>query len=123
MKTVYVVNKGGHDYSDAERYGQIAYLTEGHASRLNIGEMYRACAELLNSSKPDDYILVAGMTQTSCVATSIMAYKHGRVNFLIFDGTRYVERTLVLGNLVDMTEEALVDAIANVEASTQRNLQ
>lgn len=103
---VYVVNRGGHDYSDAERFGELVFLSEGTMHRHAIGTMYREFSQILDNSSPDDYILASGLTQMTAVATAIFAYKHGRVNFLLYDknGT-YVDRDLVLGNLVEASDE------------------
>lgn len=98
---VFIVNKGGHDYSDALRFGLPVFLSEGPMHRHAIGTMYRVFSEALANSSPDDYILASGLTQMTAVAVAILAYKHGKVKFLLYDneGT-YVERDLVMGNLL-----------------------
>ncbi|GAH68034.1 unnamed protein product, partial [marine sediment metagenome] len=34
MSTVYVTNKSGHDYSPAESYGGLVYITTGNLDRF-----------------------------------------------------------------------------------------
>jgi hypothetical protein len=105
MRTVYVVNKGGHDHSDAERFGKIVYLSEGLISRYATTEMYRQFAEILKDSSPDDYILPTGLAIMTSIASSIFGYMHGRLNLLLFKsastGGRYIERSLILNVLLE----------------------
>ena len=97
MPTVYIVNKGGHDYSPAEEFGELVFLTEGVLEPTAVSQMYREIKEKLKNSNPEDYILLTSLTVTCAVAAAIFASKHSRVNFLLFSkGNRYVERTLVL---------------------------
>uniref|UniRef100_A0A6M3K8K4 Uncharacterized protein n=1 Tax=viral metagenome TaxID=1070528 RepID=A0A6M3K8K4_9ZZZZ len=101
MPTVYVVNKGSHDHSDAERYGEIRYLTKGKVSRYATNNMWREFFPTLKDSKPEDYILVTGLTVMNIVATSIFSSLHGKINLLLYKGPtrdepgRYVERTFL----------------------------
>lgn len=96
MPLVYCVNRGGHDYSAAERFGQLVYLTEGKLSKYDIGQMFRECAEGMTDSTPDDYILLTSLTTLCSVACSMFAFRHGRLNLLIHKDDGYVERKLVL---------------------------
>lgn len=96
MSKVYVVNKGGHDYSPAERFGTLVYCTHGQLSKFDTGQMYREVNEAMKDSEPDDYILLTSLTTLCSVAAAIFAAKHKRVNFLIFKEDNYVERKLVL---------------------------
>ena len=104
MPKVYVVNKGGHDLSAALKHGsEIIYMTDGSVNRFALSNMYRQFAEVLNESDPDDLLLLTGLTNLCCVATACFAYKHGRVNWLLFKDGRYIKRTVMLGEL--MTKE------------------
>ncbi len=96
MPKVYVVNRGGHDYSAAERYGDLVFCTEGSLSKYDVGQMYREVDESMQDSEPGDFILLTSLTSLCAVAAAIFAHKHGRVNFLIWRDDGYVERKLVL---------------------------
>jgi hypothetical protein len=103
MKKVYVINKGCHDISDAKAYGELVYLSEGSINKFNTSTMYRRFLEELNSSSPNDHILVSGLTVMCCVACSIFATLHGRVNLLLYKSSRkkqipgyYVSREIVI---------------------------
>lgn len=95
MPKVYIVNKGGHDYSAAERFGELQYITEGTLAKYDVGQMFRECNKALSDSDPDDYIMLTSLTTLCSVACAIFAYKHGRLNLLIFKDDDYVARRIV----------------------------
>jgi len=41
MPNVYIVNKGCHDYSKAEGYGSLVYLSRDMYSRFSTGKIFR----------------------------------------------------------------------------------
>jgi len=99
--TVWIVNKGAHDHSDANRFGKIEYLSEGMVNRYSTNVMYREFYPKLAKSSPDDYILPTGLTIMSVIACSIFAMLHKRLNLLIYKASRsgdghYVERKMIL---------------------------
>lgn len=102
-KKVYVVNKGGHDFSSAEYFGKIEYLSQGSLNKYAVTNMYRVFSSKLKDSQPDDYILLTGLTTMCSVACSIFSFMHGRLNILLFKGGRYVERSIVLSELLSKT--------------------
>jgi hypothetical protein len=99
MKKVWITNKSGHDFSPAEKFGQLLFLTSGVLpSKFSVNMLYRTFVEALENSSPNDYILIAGPSTALAVLVAIFAQKHGRVNFLIHDtkDNKYEERCLVL---------------------------
>lgn len=94
MTKVYVVNRGGHDYSAASRFGTLVYCTEGILSKYDTGQMFRELLASMADSEPEDYILLTSLTTLCSVAAAIFAHQHGRVNFLIYKDNDYVERKL-----------------------------
>jgi hypothetical protein len=102
-KRVYILTDGGHDYSDAERFGAIEFCHVSVKNKSDISQMYRELRECLWDSGEDDYLVISSLTSLCCVATAILTELHGRVNFLLFEGGKYIERTLVTDN--DTIEE------------------
>lgn len=102
-RKVFVVNKSGHDFSPAKKYGELVYLSEGLMNRFQTNHMYRMFSDIMEDSSEDDYILISGLIQMNIIAASIMAYKHGRVNLLIYSerDQDYEQRELVMSNLVN----------------------
>ncbi len=100
MKKVYVISKSGHDYSKAQTFGELCYLSSGRQDRYDVNGLYRSFHDVLQHSSPDDYILLTGLPVMQGLAMSIMSHMHGRLNLLLFKGGRgdsfYLERNLIL---------------------------
>lgn len=100
MPKVLVTNHSGHDHSDAQRFGELVFMTQGPIQRYDTNNMYRSMAATIELSKPDDYILLTSLTSLCSIACSMFAFKHGCLNLLIWKGSRYVERRQALGELI-----------------------
>lgn len=104
-RKVYIVNRSGHDHSDAERFGELVYLTEGKMDRYNTNQMYRIFAEAFRDSEPDDYILPTSLNILCSTACAVFARKHGTLNLLLFKNGKYIERNLQLDSLLNKEEK------------------
>lgn len=94
MKKVYVTNKGPHNYTDAEQFGELIYCTDGPLDKFDLSEMYREISSAMADSGPDDYILLTSLTSLCSVACAYFAAKHGELHVLIHKGDGYVERSI-----------------------------
>jgi hypothetical protein len=92
MKRVYVVNKSSHDFSPAEHFGEITFLSEGPMNRYSTNSMYRTFYEILKDSSPDDYIVPCALNVMNSLACAIFAHKHGKLNLLLYKNGEYIER-------------------------------
>jgi len=98
-KKVFVINKSGHDFSPAKRFGDLVYLSEGVFPKYNISHMYRIFTTGLMHSHPKDFILQTSLPIMNIVACVIFALKHRRLNLLLFENGRYISRTLVFDSI------------------------
>ena len=96
MTKVYVVNKSAHDFSVAESYGDVIFLSEGLMSRYAANAIHRKFYDKLKESKPSDYIVPCSLNVMNSIACAIFAKLHGRLNLLLFKDGKYIERNLVL---------------------------
>jgi len=101
MAKVFVINKSCHDFSAAEGYGELVFMTEGSVDRFNTSKMFRIFKPFLDASSPEDYLLLTGMTIMCAVACSMFASRHGKINLLLYKERRggdslYLEKTVVL---------------------------
>jgi hypothetical protein len=94
--TVYVVNKSAHDFSAAEHFGKLVFLSEGPVNRYATNHMHRIFTESLKDSEPTDYIVPCSLNVMNSIACAIFSHRHGRLNLLLFRQGKYLERTLVL---------------------------
>lgn len=96
MTKVFVVNKSNHDFSDAEHYGQVVFLSDGPMNRYSTNNMLRMFQEGLLSSGPNDYIVPCSLNVMNSLACAVFAHKHGKLNLLLFKDGKYIERNHVL---------------------------
>lgn len=104
MPNIFITNRGSHDYSQAERFGTLVFMSDGSYSRFQTGRIYRRFEQFLATSKSDDLVLVSGLTVMTAIAVAMMAVKHGKVNLLLHNQNPgeeeiYVKRTVDFGGL------------------------
>ena len=93
---VYIVNKSSHDFSSAERFGKLIFLSEGPMNRYSTNNMHRLFKEVMRGSSSNDYIVPCALNVMNSIACAIFAYKHGKLNLLLFKNGDYLERNHVL---------------------------
>ena len=96
MPNVYIVNKSCHDFSPAERFGHLVFMTEGTINRYAVSLIFRKFKRYMADAGPDDYILITGMSTMLVVACAIFAARFKRLNLLLYKSGRYLERTIIL---------------------------
>ena len=101
MPKVYIPNKGAHDYSDANRFGDIVFLTSGSVPRFYTESMYRELVEGMQDAEETDYLLISSLAILNALASAIMSRKFGRVNYLLFRDGEYIEKVVVIDALLE----------------------
>ena len=101
MPKIYVINKGCHDYSKAQKFGDLTFLSDGVFNRFSTGKIFRTFSHGLQNSSEEDLILISGLTVMASIACAIFARKHGRLNLLLYtnspkSGDNYVRRTIIM---------------------------
>ena len=95
MSKVFVVNKSAHDFSEAEKYGELVFVTKGRLNRFNVNDMHRQAMEVLKQSEKGDYIVPCSLNILNSIVCSSFAVLHGRLNILLFKQGSYLERNIV----------------------------
>lgn len=108
MSKVFIVNKGGHNYSSAEEFGELVYLTDGLFNRFAVSNIYRHLSEGLKDSNSDDYILISGLSIMSSIACSIFAVLHGKLNLLLYKSDRKNNRELYIKRVLIIKKEHII---------------
>ena len=96
MAKVYVVNNTNHDYSKAEQYGELVYVTKGKLPIFKTNTVRAMLEKGLVKFTKDDYLLISGPAIVNIMAATILYNKFDTVKFLIFDAKQqdYVVRHL-----------------------------
>jgi len=96
MQKVFIVNRSAHDFSPAESYGEIVFLSEGPMNRYATNHMHRKFNDVMKDSDEHDYIVPCSLNVMNSIACAIFARKHGRLNLLLFKEGEYLERNLII---------------------------
>ncbi len=96
MAKVYVVNNANHDYSKAEQYGELMYVTRGKLPIFKTSTVRAMLEKGLVKFTKDDYLLISGPAIVNIIAATILYNKFDTVKFLVFDAKQqdYVVRHL-----------------------------
>lgn len=94
MAKVFVLNRGAHDYSRAERFGELVYLTDGMLAKNATSVMFRIMREAFKDSAPEDFIVISSLSTLCSIACSEFSIKHGKLNLLLFNGEDYICRNI-----------------------------
>lgn len=98
LRKVYVPNKGSHDLSAAEKFGELIFITESYVNRYAVGTVVRAVEQQMQDASADDYILVTGLPVLNMIAAAVFAHKFGRLNLLLHKQQtgEYIVREMLL---------------------------
>lgn len=103
-RKVFITNKGGHNYDNASRYGELIFVTEGTLNRFSTSTIYRAFVDAMADSSADDFMLVTSMNVVNAIGAAVFARKHGKLNLLLFREGEYVPRELDIDALLTRAE-------------------
>jgi len=95
MNKVYIVNKSSHDFSAANQYGKLIFLSEGPMNRYATNNMHREFSSKMKDSSEHDYIVPCSLNVMNSIACALFARKHGRLNLLLFKEGTYIERNML----------------------------
>lgn len=82
---VFVTNFAGHDYTDAERFGELTWITKGYVSFHSLDRVKFAICEKIMASAPQDWLLLSGIPVISALAAAFWYHRHKQVKLLVLD--------------------------------------
>lgn len=95
MSTVYVTQENGHDFSKAEAYGDVVFLTHDDLNNLkgslhNEDVLARVRGRLIKFNEQEDWIVVTGSPYITAAVFLILGAKHVRkVQVLRWDNREF----------------------------------
>ena len=97
MPKVYIVNKSAHDFSQAEKFGKLIFMSEGRLNRYGTNHMIRKFTDAMRNSREEDFLLPCSLNTANIMAGAIFALKHKRLNLLLYKPStgEYIERVHV----------------------------
>lgn len=96
-RKIYIPNRSSHDFSAAESFGELVFVTNGRVNRYDTNQMHRDVEIALCDSTENDYIIITSLSSLCSILTSFFVQKHGKLNLLLFENKSktYVERNHV----------------------------
>ncbi len=88
---VYAVNLNDKDYSGAEEYGDIIYMTEGVLDLRKAHTYEQKIRNFLKNSTEEDYLLLSGPTLICCLAINVWLDNHKQCKVLYWSNGKYQE--------------------------------
>lgn len=101
MGKVRIINLAGHDFSQAEKWGELVAVTTGN---LNIfrpeRDLYNITEQLKDFDEEEDYLLLSGNVLANWMVAAVLfcVNKVTTLNLLIYDAKNhcYLEHTIYL---------------------------
>jgi hypothetical protein len=97
---VFIINNSGHDFSQAEDFGELVFLTSGAVDSSKSNLHYRELAAKMSEAKEGDYILVTSLASINAIAGWIMGRLGLNLRLLIYSNNKYVVKT-IYNNLLE----------------------
>lgn len=96
-RSVYIICPNPfHDYSVAEDYGKVKYLTTAPINQNDTRTMLTVFSAGLRYSKPEDTLILSGYNVMNVIACSLFSVMHSTLNVMIFKTDHYIEKTINL---------------------------
>jgi len=108
MPKVYVINRSGHNFADAKRFGSLVYLSDESYSPFATNQIARTLWQELKYSQPEDYLLLTGLSVMQSIACTIFGIMHKRLNLLIYRNQgktgAYIAKSIYFDSFMDNPE-------------------
>lgn len=105
MSKVYIINNSDHDFTKAEKFGELVTVTEGKVPIFKTDVMNNMLTDVLKDFTEEDYLLLAGPALTCIMAYQIIVdtlfdrflSKKYSIKVLVFDAKEqnYIVRHLL----------------------------
>lgn len=93
---VWIVNDAGHDFSCAQKFGELIVLTEGLVNIFDVDRIQATLVQKLADFEKDDFLLLTGSTILNVLAVGIIQHKYDFAQVLIYNAKyrKYVPREI-----------------------------
>lgn len=82
MPVVWLVNEGGHDYQDAERFGRVIPITTDSINPFNPDRLMVIISHRLRVANSEDFLAISGSPMLNALAIAMWIRRFGTCNVL-----------------------------------------
>ena len=99
---VFIVNQAGHDFAEAEKFGDLVSITEGNINVFRPDRSLFTIKQALAPLAENDYLLLSGNTFGNAMAAIVAAATVKILNILVYDAKnqRYLHHKLDITRLL-----------------------
>lgn len=100
-----VQDRGGMDFSNAVRYGEVKIIYDNDPNPFDLRTLYNIAKERLAGSGPNDFLVLVGNLQMVSVASVAFVERWGALRTLIYraQSREYVSRALYINAVENQT--------------------
>lgn len=122
---VYIPNKSYHNYTKAEKFGELVFLTEGKVNKTKPNDIARDIAEAMKDAQASDFIMITSLSVICGLACGMFAHRFGKLNLLLHDEhskeDAYLFRELVFGPGAQTSSNGETNDRASASASSEKS--
>lgn len=86
--SVYVSNFTGFDYTDAQKHGELIYITKGFVDFTNLLGIKKRVIEFIKDSKEEDFLLISGNNLLCAICINQWLNHHPKCKVLHWNGMK-----------------------------------
>ncbi len=77
---VWLINKGGHDYSDAERFGRVMAMTTKSINPFSPDRLMVVLSSRIRQASEEEFIVIGGSPMLNGIAISMWLVRFPKMN-------------------------------------------
>lgn len=99
VPVVWLTNEGGHDYTDAQRYGRLMQLTAGSINIFSPDRLMVLISERLRVADAEDYVVISGAPMLNALVLAMWLRRFPHIKCLLWSQKygRYEQKTVTAG--------------------------
>src|SRR6266480_5307287 len=95
---VWLINEGGHDYKDAERFGRLMPITTGTVNPFNPDRLMVMVSHRLRVAAQEDYLVISGSPVLCALAMTMWLRRFKLCNTLLWSHRDSAYKHLVINS-------------------------
>lgn len=84
VPVVWLINEGGHNYADAERFGRLMPITTGSINPFSPDRLMVMISHRLRVASEDDFLAISGSPLLNALALAMWLRRFGTCNVLLW---------------------------------------
>lgn len=106
---VFIMNESGHDFSAAEEFGDLVFITKGQLVGRQLNKHFRAAEKALRDFSSDDFILCTSLQLLNFVVGFVVGWRRvSPIQILYYHNGGYIILRYDFSTLLEEGKEVLI---------------